>query len=101
VTESKSSENDNAGEKVVLPPSVKKEQAKKAKSSSAPVKAASTVNPRWLVPTMLGLMIAGLVYVVVAYLAQMQYPIPGIRNWNLVVGFALMIAGFGLTTRWK
>ena len=33
MTESKSSENDNAGEKVVLPPSVKKEQAKKAKSA--------------------------------------------------------------------
>ena len=100
MTESKSSENDNAGEKVVLPPSVKKEQAKKAKSGGKPVKVATTGNPRWLVPTMLGLMFAGLVYVVVAYLAQMQYPLP-IGNYNLVVGFALMIAGFGLTTRWK
>ena len=65
------------------------------------------VNPRWLVPTMLGLMIFGLVYVVVAYLSSMQWPIPFQEafklngNWNLAVGFAFLIAGFGLTTRWR
>ncbi|WP_149203400.1 cell division protein CrgA [Actinotalea subterranea] len=59
------------------------------------------VNPRWLVPTMLTLMIVGLLWVVVTYISQTDYPIPGLDNWNLAVGFVLIIAGFGLTTRWR
>lgn len=58
-------------------------------------------NPPWLVPTMLGLMIAGLLWVVVTYISQTEYPIPGIGNGNLLIGFALIITGFGLTTRWR
>lgn len=63
--------------------------------------AAPAVNPRWLVPVMLGLMIAGLVWVVVTYLSNAQFPLPGIGQWNLAVGFVLIIAGFALTTRWR
>lgn len=58
-------------------------------------------NPRWLVPTMLGLMLLGLVWIVVTYISGSQYPVPGISQWNLAIGFALVIAGFGLTTRWQ
>lgn len=58
-------------------------------------------NPPWLVPTMLTLMIAGLVWVVTTYITQTQFPIPGIGNWNLAIGFVLMIAGFTLTMRWR
>lgn len=57
-------------------------------------------NPPWLVPTMVSLMVAGLLWVVATYLFNFEYPIPGIDNWNLAVGFALMIAGFSLTLRW-
>lgn len=57
-------------------------------------------NPRWLVPVMLGLMVLGLIWVVVTYISQSQYPIPGLGSWNLAVGFVLIIAGFSLTTRW-
>jgi VIT1/CCC1 family predicted Fe2+/Mn2+ transporter len=49
---------------------------------------------------MLGLMILGLVWIVVTYLSQSQYPIPGIEQWNLAIGAALIIAGFAMTTRW-
>lgn len=58
-------------------------------------------NPRWLVPTMVGLMVLGLVWVVVTYLTQTEWPIPGLANWNLLIGFVLLIAGFALTTRWR
>ena len=58
-------------------------------------------NPPWLVPTMLGLMILGLIWVVVTYISQTEYPVPGIGNANLLIGFALIIAGFALTTRWR
>lgn len=60
-------------------------------------------NPRWLVPVMLGLMILGLAWIVVYYLTSsgLGLPIPALNQWNLAVGFALIIAGFGLTTQWK
>ena len=57
-------------------------------------------NPAWLVPTMLGLMIAGLAWIVITYFFRSAYPIPGIGQWNLAIGFVLIISGFGLTTRW-
>ncbi|MFD4993951.1 cell division protein CrgA [Cellulosimicrobium cellulans] len=59
-------------------------------------------NPRWLVPTMLGLMLLGLAWIVLFYLSgPAQLPIPLLGAWNLGVGFAFIIAGFALTTRWK
>ncbi len=58
-------------------------------------------NPAWLVPTMVSLMVAGLVWVVVTYISGGQWPIPGIGNGNLAVGFVFIIAGFALTTRWR
>lgn len=58
-------------------------------------------NPSWWVPVMLGLMILGLVWVVVTYIAQSALPVPGIGSWNLAIGFALILAGFGMTMRWQ
>lgn len=63
--------------------------------------AAPKVNPPWFVPVMVGLMVVGLAWIVVTYLSQSKYPIPGIHQWNLAIGFALIIAGFGMTTRWR
>jgi len=63
----------------------------------------SSANPRWLVPTMLTLMLAGLAWIVIYYLTSQNLglPVPALGNWNLLVGFVLIIAGFSLTTRWK
>ena len=58
-------------------------------------------NPPWFVPVMLGLMLAGLIWVVTFYITQEQYPIESWGRWNLGAGFALMMAGFAMTTRWK
>ncbi|SDQ22885.1 cell division protein CrgA [Quadrisphaera sp. DSM 44207] len=59
-------------------------------------------TPRWWVPVMLGLMLAGLVWIVVFYLSgPASYPVPQIGAWNLAVGFALVLAGFAMTTRWR
>jgi len=58
-------------------------------------------NPRWWVPVMLGLMVVGLLWIVVFYITQTSYPIPKIGNWNLAIGFGLLLAGFGMTTRWR
>lgn len=58
-------------------------------------------NPRWFVPVMVGFFILGLVYLVVTYLSQFAWPIGAIGYWNLGVGFALLMAGFAMTTRWR
>lgn len=58
-------------------------------------------NPPWFVPLMLGLMIVGLVWVVVFYLSAGQFPVRALSNWNLLIGFAFIISGFLMTTRWR
>jgi len=59
-------------------------------------------NPRWFVPVMIGLMLIGLVWVVTYYISGAhEYPVPQIGRWNLGAGFAFMMAGFLMTTRWR
>jgi hypothetical protein len=75
---------------------------KKAVYVAPPEKAkAKKPNPPWFVPVMVGLMVAGLAWIVVTYLSQSKYPIPGIGAANLAIGFVLIMAGFGMTTRWR
>ncbi|MFN8074400.1 MAG: cell division protein CrgA [Kineosporiaceae bacterium] len=75
---------------------------KKAAYTPPPGKAAPVKpNPRWFLPVVLGLMIVGLAWVVTYYLSQGKYPIPDFDAKNLLVGFALMMAGFIGLTRWR
>ena len=73
---------------------------KRTRYTPPPQKVEKKTSPPWLVPTMVTLMIVGLLWIVVTYVMQGQYPIPGIGNGNLAIGFALLLAGFGLTTQW-
>ena len=61
------------------------------------------LNPRWWLPTALGLMIAGLAWVMIYYIASgsTSYPIPGLDAFNIVIGFAAIMVGFVMLTRWK
>lgn len=65
------------------------------------VKAQRVGNPPWFVPVMLGLMLIGLVWVVTFYITGQQYPVTSWGMWNLGIGFAFILAGFAMTTRWK
>lgn len=58
-------------------------------------------NPRWWAPVMLGLMLLGLVWLVVYYLSNFELPIKALHNWNMGVGFGLIMIGFFMTTRWN
>jgi len=58
-------------------------------------------SPRWLAPLMVTMMVLGLLWLVVYYVTQTEYPVESIGNWNMAVGFGLIAIGFALATRWK
>lgn len=58
-------------------------------------------NPSWYVPLFCTLMVIGLVWAVVFYLTNSQYPIPNIGFWNLAIAFAFILAGFLMTIGWR
>ena len=74
---------------------------KKATPATPSAPKALGPNPPWFVPTMLGLMVLGLVWIVTYYVAGGTLPIPGILHWNLVIGFVFILTGFGMMTRWR
>jgi hypothetical protein len=57
-------------------------------------------NPVWFVPTMTAFYFIGLVWILVYYISQAEYPLP-IGNGNLLTGFGFITVGFLMTTRWK
>lgn len=63
------------------------------------------MNPTWWAPVMCTLMVVGLLWIVVFYLlsngTKDTWPIPGIGYGNLAIGFAMIMAGFLMTTRWR
>jgi len=63
--------------------------------------AKSKVSPRWLVPAMLTCLLAGLAWIALYYITGGSLPIHALQAWNLAVGFALIIAGVVLSTRWR
>ncbi len=62
---------------------------------------ADATNPEWWVPTFVTLLLVGLVWVVTFYVTAGQYPVRAFDYWNLAIGFGLLIAGFGMTMRWR
>ena len=65
------------------------------------MRAAKIGSPRWLAPLMVTMMVLGLMWVVVYYVTQTEYPIESVGNWNMAIGFGLISIGFALATRWK
>lgn len=58
-------------------------------------------NPVWFKPVMFGLMIIGLLWVIVFYITEAAFPLPGLGSWNIMIGFGIAIIGFLMTTRWR
>lgn len=76
---------------------IRKKRAKE--SDTRPI--AGGQSPAWWPVVMVTLMIIGLLWVVTFYLTQQQYPIPNLGNWNLGIGFAVIMVGFLMTSRWR
>ena len=82
----------------------KKVQAERAYKSEHPTEetvSGPAESPKWLAPTMVAAFLIGLFWIVVFYVTQTQYPIPGIGAWNMIVGFSFIGVGFSLATRWR
>ncbi len=81
-----------------MPESKRRKKATYTPPATAKKPAAS---PSWWVPTAVTLMIIGMLWVVITYVIQAAGPIPGIGNWNLGIGFVLLLSGFLMTLRWQ
>lgn len=65
------------------------------------VKPAGPSHPLYIT-IMLGIMVLGLAWLVVNYIAGDKIPfMTELGNWNFAIGFALMIAGLLMTMRWR
>ena len=78
--------------------------------SRTPKKIKDTASPRWYAPTMVTLLVIGLLWVVATYLFQGKYPLPyfvehhggdWLFNGNLYIGLLIMMSGFLGLLRWK
>lgn len=86
------------------------ESRKRKKATSAPPRPPGSTtkrkpSPRWLAPLMLVLFGLGVLWLVVFYITESRMgglPVAStLGNWNLLVGFGFIIAGFGLSTQWR
>ena len=58
-------------------------------------------NPRWFLPTMLSIIILGMLWLIVFYLSGGEFPVKVWGNWNLLAGFGIMVVGLAMSTRWR
>jgi Cell division protein CrgA len=72
----------------------------KAVYTPPPRSSKAKVSPPWLVPSMLGSLIVGLVWIVIYYVSQQNLPIKVFGAGNLVIGFGFLVAGVVLSTKW-
>ncbi|MEV8634772.1 cell division protein CrgA [Streptosporangium sp. NPDC051023] len=59
------------------------------------------MSPRWLAPVMVASWIIGILWIAVYYIAPHAPGIGALQNWNLLIGFAFIIFGVVLSTRWR
>ncbi|MCZ2849529.1 cell division protein CrgA [Modestobacter sp. VKM Ac-2978] len=63
---------------------------------------AAQPSPRWYAPVMVGLMLLGLLWIVVYYVAGDRIPLmTTLGPWNFAIGFGAMVAGLVMSMRWR
>jgi hypothetical protein len=59
-------------------------------------------SPRWYAAVMVGLLLIGLVWIVVYYVAGDKIPfMVSIGVWNFAIGFGAMVVGLVMSMRWR
>lgn len=85
-------------------------KSKVRKKNDAPVRASSsmsatktiTPSPAWYPFVMGAILVLGLAYLVVYYLANQSVPVmKDIGGWNFAVGFGIMLVGLIMAVRWR
>ena len=57
---------------------------------------------RWVAPTMVTLLLVGLLWIVVYYIAGNDIPLMlDLGGWNLLIGMGLITGGFLAATKWR
>ena len=68
---------------------------------TTPVKVAGPTHPIYI-GVMLAVMLAGLTWLVVNYLAGTSIPFMAtLGSWNFLIGFSLIVIGLLMTMRWR
>ncbi len=63
---------------------------------------AAQPSPRWYAPLMVTLMVLGLLWIVVFYVAGDNIPfMQTLKAWNFAIGFGAMVAGLVMSMRWR
>lgn len=57
-------------------------------------------NPKWLLPTIVALLVIGPAWIITYYVTSGRFPLE-IGHANLLVGFAFLLGAMVLLTRWK
>ncbi|HCD3015502.1 cell division protein CrgA [Corynebacterium striatum] len=77
-------------------------QSSSSVANRTPVKINSEGTPKWYIAIMLGLMVIGLLWLVVNYLAGESIPfMQELGAWNYGIGFGLAIIGLLMTMGWR
>jgi Na+(H+)/acetate symporter ActP len=59
-------------------------------------------SPRWYAPLMVALMLVGLLWIVVFYVAGDEIGfMVDLGAWNFAIGFGAMVAGLVMSMRWR
>ncbi len=75
---------------------------KKVVYTPPPRSARSRVSPAWLAPTMVACLVIGLAWIALFYITNgTMAGMSALGDWNMVIGFALIIGGVVLATRWR
>lgn len=59
------------------------------------------LSPSWWAPTFVTFLLLGLVWLLVYYISQGSYPVPGWSWWNMWAGLGVMMVGFLMMMKWR
>lgn len=59
-------------------------------------------SPVWLAPLMVASWIIGVLWIAYYYITAPDSPlVGGLGDWNLLIGFGLIVIGIALSTKWR
>ena len=58
-------------------------------------------SPPWVPGLAIGLIVAGIAWLVTYYMTQGDYPVASLSAWNLAIGFGMLVASLGVFTQWR